>query len=74
MGICGKEEILFLCVVVSKGHPQCQKEPEPILYKELEAEPNVGKAIGIAMKYFKEKKIPVNGKDVAEVVREMKNG
>lgn len=40
--------------------------------KAVMEEPNVGKAIGLAMKYFKDNNIPVNGKDVAEVVKEMK--
>ena len=38
----------------------------------LQEEQNVGKAIGIAMKYFKEQNLPVNGKDVSEVIKEMK--
>jgi len=35
-------------------------------------EDHVGKAIGLAMKYFKNSGRPVDGKVVAEVVREMK--
>ena len=34
---------------------------------------NDGKAIGLAMGYFKSKQIVVNGKEVAEVVKEMRN-
>ena len=59
-----KEDILLHCVF-SKHYE---------FNEALQKEHNVGKAIGMAMKYFKEENLPVDGKDVAEVVKEMKNG
>jgi len=40
---------------------------------QIEQEPNVGKCIGMAMKYFNSYGDPVDGKVVAEAVREMKS-
>ena len=57
-----KEEILFYCIFSNNYE----------FTEALQKEKNVGKAIGMVMKYFKEQNLPVNGKDVAEVVKEMK--
>ena len=71
-----ENEILeeFLPKLLSKeeirGHLDFSSDPSA--GKAVMEEPNVGKAIGLAMKFFKKMGDAVNGKDVAEVVKEMK--
>lgn len=50
------------------GVDDLQSGPE----NRIDTMENIGKAIGLVMKIFKENNIPVNGKDVAEVVRELR--